>query len=336
MTATVVATRAPGHPRRIRAVATNSWVQFVVRRTLRLVVSLWVVLTASFAMIHLIPGDPVRAALGITASPRLVAQRRHALGLDQPLLHQYGHYIHGLFTGDLGTSIVSTQPVSSLIAIRLPNTLELACLAFAAILLVAYPVGLLLAIRTHDNKHPGTELTFTTVTAFLGTVPEFVLGAVLVAGLAVALRVFPVAGQSGPRSYVLPVVALATGPAAILSRIVRVEALRVLGEEYIRTARAKRLPARILYLRHVLPNMLTGSLTIAGNLLPALIAGTVLVENVFGWPGLGTAISDSVVQQDYAVVQAVVLVLGGSVLLINFVLDCLLAILDPLSTIRET
>jgi peptide/nickel transport system permease protein len=132
------------------------------------------------------------------------------------------------------------------------------------------------------------------------------------------------------------VLSLAVGPAAVLSRIVRVEALRVLGEEYIRTARGKRLPARIVYLRHAFPNMLTGSLTIAGSLLPALISGTVLVENVFGWPGLGTAISDSVVQQDYAVVQAVVLVLGGSVLLINFLVDCALSVLDPLSTIRET
>jgi peptide/nickel transport system permease protein len=336
MTATPIATRALGSPRRVAAVVGNTWVRFIVRRVLRLAVSLWVVLTASFAMIHLIPGDPVRAALGITASPRLVAQRRHLLGLDQPLPHQYLHYIHGLFTGDLGTSIVSNEPVSSLIAVRLPNTLELACLAFIVILLVAYPIGLLFAIRTQDNRHHFTELSFTTGTAVLGTVPEFVLGAVLVAGLAVALRIFPVAGQSGPKSYVLPVISLALGPAAILSRIVRVEAVRVLGEEYIRAARAKRLPARIIYLRHAFPNMLTASLTIAGNLLPALIAGTVLVENVYGWPGLGTAISDSVEQQDYAVVQAVVLVLGGSVLLINFVLDCVLAILDPLSTIRDS
>jgi peptide/nickel transport system permease protein len=110
----------------------------------------------------------------------------------------------------------------------------------------------------------------------------------------------------------------------------------VLSEDYIRTARAKRLPARIVYLRHAMPNMLTGSLTIAGSLLPALISGTVLVENIFGWPGMGTAISDSVIDQDYAVVQAVVLVLGASVLIINFLVDCLLSVLDPLSTIRQT
>jgi peptide/nickel transport system permease protein len=335
MTTDATSIRAPAAPARARVAAGSAWPRFVARRIGRLAVSLFVVLTASFAMIHLIPGDPVRAALGTTASPQLVAARRHQLGLDQPLLHQYFHYVHGLFTGDLGTSIVSNEPVSALISSRLPNTLALAALAFVAILLVAYPLGLLAAIRTQDGRRPRTELGFTTVTAFLGTVPEFVLGAVLVAAFAVALRVFPVAGKAGAVSYVLPVVSLAVGPAAILARIVRVEALRVLGEEYIRTARAKRISAARVYLRHALPNMATASLTIAGNLLPALIAGTVLVENVFGWPGLGTAISDSVVQQDYAVVQAVVLVLGGSVLLVNFAVDCLLAVLDPLSTIRE-
>jgi peptide/nickel transport system permease protein len=323
-------------PGALRTVAANSWLKFITRRILRLVVSLAVVMTASFAMIHLIPGDPVRAALGQSAPPRLVASRRHLLGLDRPLVHQYLSYVNGLLHGHLGTSIVTDDSVGNLIATRLPNTLALAGFAFLLVLLAAYPVGLLAAIGTHASRRPRTELAFTSVTGFLATVPEFVLAAALVAVFAVTYRIFPVAGKSGAISYVLPVISLAVGPAAVLSRIVRVEALRVLGEEYIRTARGKRLPARIVYLRHAFPNMLTGSLTIAGSLLPALISGTVLVENVFGWPGLGTAISDSVVQQDYAVVQAVVLVLGGSVLLINFLVDCALAVLDPLSTIRET
>lgn len=307
-----------------------------MRRCYRLAVSLFVVLTATFAMIHLIPGDPVRAALGQTASPALVASRKHLLGLDRPLLHQYLHYISGLFTGNLGTSIITNQPVGPLIAARLPSTLELAVLAFAVVVLIAYPLGLLLAIRTYDDRRQRTELAFTTVTSVIGTVPEFVLAAGLVSALGVAVRVFPAAGQSGPASYVLPVTALSLGPAVLLARVVRVEAVHVLSEDYIRTARGKRLTARVLYLRHALPNMVTGSLTIAGNLLPGLIAGTVLVENVFAWPGLGTEIADSVIQQDYAVVQAVVLVLATTVLVVNFVIDIALALLDPLSTVRES
>jgi peptide/nickel transport system permease protein len=299
-------------------------------------VSLLVVLTATFAMIHLIPGDPVRAALGQTASPQLVASRKHLLGLDQPLLHQYLHYISGLFTGNFGTSIVTNQPVGALIAARLPNTLKLAVISFTVVVLIAYPLGLLLAIRTYDDRRQRTELAFTTATSVIGTIPEFVLAAGLVAAFGVTLHIFPVAGQSGVASYVLPVTALSVGPAAILARIVRVEAVRVLSEDYMRTARGKRLTRRALYLRHALPNMVTGSLTIAGNLLPALIAGTVLVENVFAWPGLGTAIADSVIQQDYAVVQAIVLVLATTVLGVNFAIDVALALLDPLSTVRES
>jgi peptide/nickel transport system permease protein len=312
------------------------WLGFLVRRCYRLIVSLFVVLTATFAMIHLIPGDPVRAALGPTASPELVASRRHLLGLDQPLLHQYLHYISGLFTGNFGTSIVTNQPVGDLISARLPNTLELAGISFAVVVLIAYPLGLLLAVRTYGDRRQRTELVFTTATSVIGTIPEFVLAAGLVAAFSVAIRAFPVAGQSGVLSYVLPVTALSAGPAAILARVVRVEAVRVLGEDYMRTARGKRLTRRALYLRHAFPNMVTGSLTIAGNLLPALIAGTVLVENVFAWPGLGTAIADSVIQEDYAVVQAVVLVLATTVLLVNFAIDVTLALLDPLSTVRES
>lgn len=162
------------------------------------------------------------------------------------------------------------------------------------------------------------------------------LAAGLTAGLAVALRIFPVAGDLGPQSYVLPVLALALAPTAVLLRIVRVETLKVLATDYLRAARAKRLPAVPLYLRHVAPNTLTASLTLAGNLLPALIAGTVLVEKVFAWPGIGSAMAQSVAAQDYAVVEASVLVLGSAVLAVNFLVDLALALLDPRSVIRKT
>jgi peptide/nickel transport system permease protein len=146
----------------------------------------------------------------------------------------------------------------------------------------------------------------------------------------------PVAGRSGPGSYVLPVAALAVGPAAALARIVRVETLAVLQADYIRTARAKRLPARLVYFRHALPNALTATVTIGGLLLSSLIAGTVLVENVFAWPGLGSTIVQSILAKDYPVVQGVVLVYGLGVLLVNLAVDVALALLDPRSTIRES
>ncbi|MEU2251217.1 ABC transporter permease [Streptomyces sp. NPDC019224] len=313
----------------------HPWTVFLGRRGLRLVVSLGVVLTASFAMIRLIPGDPVRAALGVDAAPDLVAARRHALGLDAPFLSQYRHYVGGLLHGDLGTSLVTGAPVAELVRTRLPATLEIAGLAFLTALAVALPGGLLAAVRTRDGRRPRTELVFTTVTAGLTGVPDFVLAAGLTALLAVGLQLLPVAGAAGVASLVLPVLALSLTPTAVLLRMVRVEALKVLNEDYLRTARSKRLSSARRYLRHAAPNMAAAVLTVVGGLLPALIAGTVLVEKVFAWPGIGSAMAQSVVAQDYPVVQAMVLVLGTTVLLAGLLVDVLLAVLDPRSAIRE-
>ncbi|MGO1052853.1 ABC transporter permease [Crossiella sp. CA198] len=311
------------------------WLSFARRRVPRFLLSLWVVITAAFLMIHLVPGDPVRAALGLTASPELVAARRAALGLDQPLPVQYWHYLGNLFRGEFGTSMLSGLPVSELIADRLPATVELAVLAFLVVLVVAVPVGVLMAVCTKGGRRRGAELGFTTTSVFLAAIPEFLLAVGLMSLFAVQLEWLPVAGREQAGSMVLPVLAMAVGPAAVLARIVRVELLSVLGNDFIRTARAKRLPARLIYLRHALPNALTASLTLAGMLLPALVAGTVLVENVFAWPGLGSTIVSSIQQQDYPAVQAIVLVYGAGVLLVNLLVDALLALLDPRSEIRE-
>ncbi|WP_225829030.1 ABC transporter permease [Streptomyces naphthomycinicus] len=314
----------------------HPWVVFCCRRAVRLTVSLCVVVTASFAMIRLVPGDPVRAALGVDAPPDLVAAKRRQLGLDHGLPEQYRQYLRQLAHGDLGVSLVTGEPVADLVRARLPATLLLAVLAFACVLVVALPGGLLAALWTRGGRRPRSELAFTATTAVLAGTPDFVLAAGLTAGLAVALRLFPVAGDIGPQSYVLPVLALAVAPTAVLLRIVRVETLKVLATDQLRAARAKRLPARTLWLRHVAPHTLTASLTLAGNLLPALIAGTVLVEKVFAWPGIGSAMAQSVAAQDYAVVEASVLVLGSAVLVVNFLVDLALALLDPRSVIRRT
>ncbi|WP_214409234.1 ABC transporter permease [Sphaerisporangium fuscum] len=312
----------------------HPWVAFAVRRAGRLVVSLLVLVTASFAMIHLVPGDPVRAALGTTADPQLVAARRHALGLDQPLLTQYWNFISGLLRFRLGESISVDLPVSQIISTRLPATLQIAVPAFVLIMALAIPVGMTAAVLTREGRRRRGELAFTAVTGVFGAVPEFLLAVGLVALFAVAFPLLPVASRGGPSSYVLPILSLTLIPAAALSRIVRVEALRVLGEDYMRTARAKRLPARLVYLRHALPNLLTSSLTLGGLLFTSLIAGTVLIENVFAWPGLGTSIVQAITQKDYPLVQGVVLVYGVAALLLTFLVDLAVAVADPHSTIR--
>ncbi|MBB2501571.1 ABC transporter permease [Amycolatopsis echigonensis] len=313
----------------------SPWLAFGARRLGRFVVSLWVLVTMAFLMIQLIPGDPVRAALGLTAPIELVNARRAALGLDHPLWQQYLDYFGGLFRGDFGTSMLSGQPVSDVISDRLPATLQLALPAFVVVIGLAIPLGLTFAVLTRGGRRRGAELGFTSTTVLLAAIPEFLVAVALVAFFAVQLGWFPVAGHDGAGSLVLPVIALALGPTSTLSRIVRVETLSVLGNDFVRTARAKRLPARLVYLRHALPNALTATLTLGGLMLTSLVAGTVLVENVFSWPGLGSTISQSILQKDYPLVQGIVLVYGIGVLLVNLIVDLLLAVLDPRSTIRE-
>lgn len=326
----VLAQRAPARW------ATSRWPRFALRRLTRLVISLFLLISAAFGMIHAIPGDPVRAAMGLTAPQSLVNAERHALGLDRPLRQQYVSFLHDVVTGNLGTSITERLPVATIIGQRLPATAELAGLAFLVVLALAVPAGMGAAALTREGRHPRAELAFAAVTGVLGVIPDFLLAVGLVFVFAVTIKAFPVASQGGPASYVLPVAALAAGPAAVLARIVRAETLRVLAQDYMRTARMKRLPERLVYLRHALPNVLTATLTLSGLLLSALLAGTVLVENIFVWPGLGTQLTQSVPAKDYPVVQGLALVFGGGVLLINLVVDVLIAVVDPRSTIGES
>ncbi|MEU4575667.1 ABC transporter permease [Nonomuraea sp. ATR24] len=310
--------------------------RLVLRRLVRFAVSLAVLVVAAFAMIHLIPGDPVRASLGPAAPVELIEARRAALGLDQPLPAQFAAYVAGLFSGDLGTSFLTGEPVAEVIATRLPNTVGLALIATAVALLAAVPLGMWAAVRTENGRNRGTEAAFGSVTGTAVAVPEFLYAIALVTVFAIGLGVLPPAGKEGAVSYVLPVLALAIGPTATIARIARVETLRALGTDYVRLARAKRLPAARLHLRHVLPNTLTATLTLGGLMLSALIAGSVLVEYVFAWPGLGMKIVESITQKDYPVAQGVILVYGAIVLLVNLLVDLALGVLDPTSSIKES
>lgn len=329
-----VTTAAPT-TRSVRSPELTRWSKFILRRSGRLLVSIWVLVTATFLMIRLVPGDPIRAAMGQLASPDIVEARREALGLNEPILTQYWNSITGLFSGDLGLSITSQLPVSDIIAQRLPATATLAILAFLVAVLISIPLGVLMAVATRNGRGRRTELGFTASSIFVGSIPDFLLGVIFVFVFGVTLGWLPVAGRGGADSYLLPVLALSLGPASVLARIVRVEMLAVLGSDYVRTARAKRLKPWRVYLGHALPNAVTASLTIGGLILAALIAGTVFVENVFAWPGLGSTIVQSIQMKDYAVVQGVVLVYGLGVLLVNTLVDVALAVLDPRTTIAR-
>jgi peptide/nickel transport system permease protein len=314
----------------------HPWLRFALRRTVVLLASLAALVTATFAATHLVPGDPARAGLGPTAPASQIEARRALLRLDEPLLSQYGHYVGGILKGDLRRSFVSNQPVAETIRQRFPATARLAGLAFALTLLVAIPLGMVAAILTRGDRSRGFAGGFSFGTGLVISVPDYLCAVGLVALFGVTLHWLPIAGASGWDSYVLPVVALAALPAGVLARIARVETLRVLDQEYMRVARSKRLPRRLIYLRHALPNTLTATLTLGGLLLGGLVAGTVIIENVFAWPGLGSAITQAIEQKDYPLVQGIVLVLGGIALIVNLIVDALLALLDPQSLIRES
>ena len=303
----------------------------VLRLLGHLVASVIVLVTATFLMVQLVPGDPVIAALGEQASPELVAERRAALGLDLPIHEQLIRYWGNLLRGDLGTSIVSHQDISFVLGSRIVATLSIAIPAFAITLLLAIPLGMVVAVLTQNTRRRRVRNFFISITSLFNSVPEFVMAVSLSAIFAVILGLLPVAGRTGFTSYVLPVLALVIGPTATLSRIVRVETSKVLDSDYMLAAKARRLPRGRLYLRHMAPNALTATLTYAGLLLGSLIAGAVLVENVFAWPGVGTMIPDAVSQKDYPAVQSALLVLGLAVIAINMIVDVVLSIVDPQS-----
>jgi peptide/nickel transport system permease protein len=339
LTATpTIASTEPSRPRRgdrLLSIVGSPRLAFLVRRFFRVIVSLAIVLVASFFMVHLVPGDPVRAALGPTAPPETVELLRRTLGLDLPLGEQFGNYIAGLLRGDLGVSISTQRPVATTLSERLPATLMLSVVSFVVAALGAFPVGVATAVSARAGRHRGIDLGVSSLLGIIIAVPNFLLAVVLIWLFSIVVPLAPSAGWGSPEQAVLPVLALAIGPLAYLARIVHVEMVRVLDAPYITTARSKRLPAHLLYLRHALPNIVTATLTAGGVVLTGLVAGTVLIETVFVIPGIGSTIVSSITTKDYPLIQGVVLAYAVLVLAANFVIDLLLAALDPRSAIAE-
>lgn len=308
---------------------------FALRRTGRLLSSLLIVVLASFFVVHLVPGDPVRAALGPTAPTTLVDNVRSDLGLDQPIAQQFVDYVGGLFTGDLGTSIQTRQEVGDVIAARFPTTLILAGSGFVVAILGALPLGMGAAIIARSGRGRTVNSALSGLFGIIIATPDFLLSVGLISVFSVWLGLVAPAGWGGFSLAVLPVLGLAMGPMAYLARIVQVEMIKVLDTTYISTARAKRLPRRIVMLRHALPNIVTSTLTVGGLLLAGLTAGTVIIETVFAIPGMGNTLVSAVGAKDYPMIQGVVLVFALMVLAVNLVVDLILITLDPRTSITE-
>jgi len=298
---------------------------YLAQRLAGAVLVVFGVISIVFLLIHLIPGDPVEIMLGEAASSTDREALRVALGLDQPVMLQFTHYLHGLLQFDLGTSLQSRRPVTDLLQERLPATLLLAGVTLAVTLTLALPLGMLAAVR-RGSAWDGGAMAF----SMLGvSIPNFWLGPLLILVFSLWLGWFPVSGREGVGSVVLPAVTLGTGLAAVLSRMVRSSMLEVLGEDYIRTARAKGLPPQRVILHHGLRNALLPVITLLGLQLGALLAGAVITETVFSWPGIGLLTIEAIQSRDYPVVQACVLLISVGYVLVNLLTDIVYAWADP-------
>ena len=317
------------------SVTSNLWVRFVVRRLTGLVFVMVFVVFAVFMSVRLIPGDPADA-LAFQISPQEVERARHDMGLDRPVHKQFFTYVGDLLHGDLGSSFLTRQSVTEIIKERAGNSFGLAGISLALTLFIGIPLGMLVGALTSEGRSRRIDVGFQGITQFLATLPDFLLATILAYLFAVKMAWLPVAGDEGWQSLVLPVLALVAGSIAGLARFVRVETLNVLAQDYVRTARSKRLPARIIYIRHVLPNVLTAALTIGGLLFAGLIGGAVIVENVFNRPGLGTVLTSALAGRDYPLIQGITLMLAGLVVVSNAVVDFLLAIIDKRSLARQS
>jgi peptide/nickel transport system permease protein len=292
------------------------------------------VAVAVFFMVKLVPGDPIVGAFGTDITPHQLATLRHEYGLDQDLAAQFVHYLAHTAQLQFGRSFQNSQPVGQIITQRLGVSLKLALGALIIVLGVGIPLGTLAAGLTYNGAHRRFEVAFTTIASVLGAIPDFLTATVLAFLFAVQLPIFPVAGNSGASSLVLPAIAVGFAPTMTLARVVRVESIRVLNEDYIRTARSQRLSRRRIYLRHVLPNSLTAALTIAGLVFASIIGSAVVVETVFNLPGLGSALVQAVLAKDYPVVQGITFVLAVAVVVVNAIVDVTLSLLDPRTLTR--
>ena len=297
----------------------------MIKRVLSFCTVVFGVLSLTFLLIHLVPGDPVEVMLGESASTADREVLRAELGLNQSVASQFGLYLSRLAHADFGVSIHSKTPIIDLIKTRYPATLKLALLALLIGVGVGVPLGIYAALKAGHWQ----DLLVTIVSVRLSAMPAFWLGPMLMLIFAVWLAILPVSGMDSPSSIILPALTLGFGLSAILTRMTRTSLLEVLNEDFIRTARAKGLTERQVILRHALRAALLPIITIVGLQMGSLLAGTVITETIFSWDGIGRLLVESIEKRDYPVTQACVLLVALSYVVVNVLTDLLYRLADP-------
>jgi peptide/nickel transport system permease protein len=312
---------------------THPVLRFLARRVAYSLVVLVGVLIVVFALVHLVPGDPVRIALGTRYTPEAYDALRTASGLDQPLLQQFLGYVTSAVRGDLGVSFRNGDPVAGILVERLPATLSLAAVGIVIALLIALPAGIWSALREGRVSDAIVRVT----TQFGVSIPDFWMGILLIALFSTTLGWLPTSGYrplfddpGGWLSHIiLPGLTVGMVAGAIMTRYVRSAVLDASATGYVRTARSKGLPPAVVTFRHTVRNALVPILTITGIQLATILGGVIVVEVVFAWPGLGRLVYNAVAARDYPVIQGAVLLMAALFLLINLVVDLLYAVVDP-------
>lgn len=300
-------------------------IRYISLRLLFAVPALWLIVTLVFLLVHIVPGDPVQQMLGEGARAGDLMQLRHALGLDVPISTQYKHYLAGVVRGDLGDSFRFRQPVTRVVLAHYPATLELAIVALLACAAIGIPAGLLAAAR----RGTPTDHAVGLFTLFGLSVPNFALGPVLILVFSVILGWLPVSGRGGPSHLILPAITLGAALAAILTRMVRTSVIEELSSDYVRTAHAKGLSPSAVLFRHAFRNALIPILTILGLQFGTLLAGTVITETIFSWPGIGRLAVQAIDARDYPLLQGCILLIAFSYVVVNLLTDVICAFVDP-------
>lgn len=299
--------------------------KYILQRLIAAVPTLLGVGTIVFLMVHMLPGDPARVIAGLTATDADVARIRHLLGLDQPLWFQYVTFLGRLAHLDLGVSARTSQPVLGEVMARLPYTAELAVIATAIAVVAGVVAGMVAA--THHNSR--LDYIVSAVSLFGVSMPVYWLGLMLIVVFSINLRWLPAAGAGEPDSFVLPALTLAGFVVGLIARMTRSAMLEVLRQDYVQTARAKGLPEQVVLYAHALRNALLPVVTVVGLQFGTLLGGAVLTETVFGWPGIGQLLVDSIFARDYPMVQGITLTFAFLFILVNLVVDILYGYIDP-------
>ena len=300
-------------------------IRYISIRLLFALPALWLILTMVFLLAHIVPGDPVAQMLGEGARAEDLTQLRHALGLDLPLPVQYGRYLSGVLHGNLGESFRFQQPVLKVVVEHYPATLELAAVALLICALIGIPAGVLAAHKRGER----TDHAVAVLTLFGLSVPNFALGPVLILLFSVVLGWLPVSGRGGISHLILPAFTLGAALAAILTRMVRTSVIEELSADYVRTARAKGVSESAVLFRHALRNALIPILTILGLQFGTLLAGTIVTESIFSWPGIGRLAVQAIGARDYPLLQGCILLIAVSYVFVNLLTDLVYALVDP-------